>query len=252
MKGYLLGFVFLFVLFVGFTSAQQNSTNFSSVQSERVLQSCFPSYVCDEWSPCVDFLQTRACKDEQCNVRDVREVRFCQQETACQPQIICETWGECNYEEYLGNTLDGKISFGGFRSRVCRDLNNCIPNFIEESICENAYQFQLNIINECEQEFLVATNLVTKRQLAKISLASLANQRLDVVASQNEAVYCSMCYNGILDANEEKIDCGGDCKVCPVESRQLPMSAIQAVSWFLGIFFLVFLVRETRRMEQGK
>ena len=253
MKKGLIILLFVFLI-SNFSSAQQNnssnSTNMSTELAQRtILDKCFPEYECGDWSKCDDFLQTRICKDKKCNVRDVREVRFCQTKDAfCQPNIVCENWGECNYEEYLGNTFEGKISFGGFRSRVCRDFNNCIPHFIEESICQDKYEFQLVIVKECGQEFLVANNLITKKQLAKINLDSLTNKRLDIITSQNQISYCSSCYNGVLDSNEEKIDCGGDCKQCKIEIKPLvPVKFIQIIFWFFAAIFFILLLQEIAR-----
>jgi len=133
---------------------------------------------------------------------------------SCTPQIVCGEWSQCSYTGKTEDVINGRIDFTGIRERSCKDVNNCIEGFVEETTCKESFQLEFTKITECDEEYLLARNPITKSIIAKINLDSWDERNLDIIFTQSQTRYCSSCYNGLEDNNEEGLDCGGDCKPC--------------------------------------
>jgi hypothetical protein len=227
--------IFIFLLFLVPTISAQSIFTGSATK-------CFPDYTCETWGGCINGLQSRACTDERCGRREIIERRFCDK-PGCTPKIECLRWSECIYTEKIENLIQGKVGFGGYHNRICRDANNCVDSFLEERPCEEFFPLELDTVNECDENFLVALDPTSKRRLAKISLDSWDNNKLEVSFTQGEKEYCSGCYNGILDGRELKVDCGGDCQDC-VENRTFPSSLAKYAFWIFSALFSLLFFRE--------
>ncbi len=197
---------------------------------------CFPKYKCEEWSECDDGLQSRTCKDKTCGRRDIIERKFCA--VGCTPKIECEEWGQCIYTDKIEDLLLGEIKFGGYRNRVCKDINGCVENFVEESSCEESFKLDLVKVKKCNEEFLIISDSLSKKRIAEINLGRWKKNVLDITFIQKESEYCTSCYNGLKDSDEERVDCGGECKQCR-EEREFPSLAIFIISlWILSSLFV--------------
>jgi len=203
---------------------------------------CFPDYTCETWGGCIEGLQSRICSDDRCGRRDIIERRFCDK-PGCSPQIECLEWSECIYTEKIENLIQGKVGFGGYHNRICRDVKNCVDSFIEERPCEEFFPLELDTVVECNEEFLVALDPTSKRRLAKISLDSWSENKLDITFTQGEKQYCSECYNGFIDGNEINIDCGGSCQECK-KNRTFPTNIAKYAFWIFSALFSLLFVRE--------
>ncbi len=226
------GFVIFFFIFSLRVSAADNST----------MGECFPEYHCGEWAECIEGLRSRVCEDLKCGRRDIIERKFCD-ELTCKPEIKCTEWSECVYTDKTEDIFGGKIRFGGYRSRACRDLTGCVDNFNEESTCEETFDLELKEISQCNQTYMVAIDPLSGREIAKISLTAWENKRLDLIFTEGKSPYCPSCYNGIKDEEEEDIDCGGTCKECRVE-KEIPLKAFIFGFWTLSLAFLALTLRE--------
>lgn len=202
---------------------------------------CFPRYECGVWGECKDGLQSRVCEDKTCGNRDIVERSFCEKE-GCQPKIECDDWGPCFYTEKTDNLLKGKVSFGGYRNRVCRDVSGCVDSFIQEGSCEESYTLQLEELQECGGKFLEIVDPSSGRRIAKINLNSWKANKLDIAFTQGETGYCPSCYNAVKDKDEEGIDCGGNCRPCKKENRLFMISVVTL--WALSALFSLLSVRE--------
>jgi len=207
-----------------------------------VVQSadCFPEYSCGEWSQCDDDLQTRTCQDIKCNTGENIERRFCGG-SQCRPEIECTEWTPCTNTEKTTDILQGKINFQGYQQRFCKDLKECSDDFTEERACEESYKLKLEKIEECGENKIIATDPLSLRPIAKISLDSWKKQKLEISFTQGQQIYCPSCYNGIKDSNEERIDCGADCKPC--KEKHIKIFTILAVSFWAisAVFFFLFI-----------
>ncbi len=209
---------------------------------EADAAACFPNYVCGDWSDCEDGLQSRTCTDTKCGRRDIVERGFCEK-PGCRPKIECGDWGTCFYTEKSDDLIEGKVSFGGYRTRTCEDANGCVESFIQEGTCEESYNLKIDKIQECNEDFLAISDPTSQRQIAKINLQSWELNKLDIVFVQGKTEYCTDCYNAAQDNDELGIDCGGDCKPCK-EERKLPLFAVTILLWFLSALFSFLTVIE--------
>jgi hypothetical protein len=213
--------------------------------------SCFPEYRCGSWSSCIDDFQTRICEDQKCERRNLTERKLCTEIPDCDPKIKCSSWSSCIYTERINDILEGKVSAGGYKERICSDLTGCVESFLEESICDEFYNASLVKIEE-DRTFLVTVDSMTNQPVAKINLDSWKSNKLDIIFIQSTAVYPTSCYNVIKDVNEEKIDCGGPCKQC----RQASIFALSnlflmVVSWLFSAFFIFLWVIELSLIKKS-
>jgi len=203
---------------------------------------CFPDYECGIWGDCDEGLQSRICQDQRCDRRDIVERRFCHI-PGCRPEIECLEWSECIYTEKIENLIEGKIGFGGYHNRICRDVNGCVDSFTEEKACEEFFLLRMEKVVQCDKNLLVAIDPVSEREIAKIDLDSWSENRLDIVFTQGEQSFCPPCFNGIMDLGEDDIDCGGECKAC-TERIVFPAKIAMIAFWILSALFSLLFVRE--------
>lgn len=225
--------------------AQANAQN----ETDATAEKCISEYRCSEWSECQDGFRTRTCSDANCGKRDILERSFCEN-AECTPDIQCDDWGQCTYTEKTDSLIKGKVSFGGYRSRVCRDANHCVPSFIQEGSCEDSYALQLSPIEECNEKFLAVIDPSSDRKIAKINLDSFRQNRLDLSFTQGEVQYCPSCFNAIKDTNEEGVDCGGSCKPCKTETKVLYAIALIFL-WSGSLLFAFLSIREAVSLKKS-
>jgi hypothetical protein len=214
------------------------------------VENCFPNYVCQPWSECEDGLQTRICVDQKCGNRDIIERDFCDN-PGCKPKLECGSWSGCLYTEKTDDLINGKVSFGGYRTRVCEDKNGCVESFIQEGTCTEDYTLELSPVVECGQDILAVRDPAANREIAKINLNSWEYNKLDLSFVQGSSKYCPSCFNAQQDENEDGIDCGGPCKACKKESRILINSVI-LILWLGSALFTLLFIREITILRSGK
>ena len=202
---------------------------------------CFPEYICGDWSGCVDDFKIRTCEDKRCGHLDITERIFCG--TDCIPEVECTNWGQCYYTEKVNDIFNGKVHFGGYQKRICEDSTGCLNTFEEERTCEDSFDLELDIYEECGERYLATIDSKTKRPVAKINLDSWETDKLDISFTQGKVIYCEDCYNGIMDGSEKGIDCGGrDCKPC--QENKVSWNLIPVLFWVLSVLFSVLFVKE--------
>ena len=206
--------------------------------SFAAAEDCFPDYQCAPWTDCQDGFKTRICIDIACGNRDVTERSFCTT-AKCTPKVECGDWGQCTYTEKTDDLIKGKVSFGGYRTRVCDDVNDCIPRYLDTGPCKDSFQLQLSPIEECDQSLLAVIDTASNRKIAKINLERWKEGKFDLSFVQGEREYCPSCFNAVKDENEDGIDCGGNCKPCETERRYI--SYIAMTFLWLGSAIFVFL-----------
>ena len=232
----------IFLIRIDFAGSVVNVGNYNDSVSSINGAECFSEYKCEDWGECIEGLRSRVCEDIKCNRRAIIERKFCD-ELTCKPQVKCSGWSDCVYTDKTEDILGGKIKFGGYRNRVCRDATGCIDSFTEEGSCEESYDLELREVEECGQSYMAAIDPLSRKEIAKINLESWKNKRLDLIFTSGNAAYCPTCYNGIKDMNETDIDCGGDCKACTHENN-LPLGLLIYGFWFLSLVFSILIARE--------
>jgi hypothetical protein len=204
---------------------------------------CFPDYACSDWGGCIDGLESRICEDLECGRREIVERKFCTT-SDCTPQVECLRWSQCIYTERIDNLLKGEIGFGGYQNRICRDSTGCVDSFVEEKPCEDFFPVELGKVEECNEEFLVAVDPGSDRVIAKISVRDWeSEEKLNIIFTQGDTLYCPSCYNGELDPDEESIDCGPNCKEC-AKQPVFPQTSAIIAAWLLAGLFSLLAIRE--------
>ncbi len=233
--------ILLFVILFR-VSAASSSVNNTDAASLVNSAECFSEYKCEDWGECIEGLRSRTCEDTKCDRRAIIERKFCD-ELTCKPQVKCTSWSDCVYTDKTEDIFGGKIRFGGYRSRVCRDATGCIDSFTEEGSCEEFYDLELREVKECGISYMAAIDPLSRKEIAKINLDSWKNKRLDLAFTSGNTAYCPTCYNGVKDVNETDIDCGGDCRPCKAE-QNLPLGLLIYGFWFLSSVFSILILRE--------
>ncbi len=225
------------------------STGTRTETSSCELELCESDWQCTSWSQCTNGISTRQCSDiNNCNNDDspieettcgipTKENIITDQKEGCTPNVQCKNWGTCSYDGTVEEVLENNIQLTGSKKRICNDLNLCIPNYEESSSCTSNIQLKFEQKEVCGETNLIATNIETSNPASTINLESWSKNKLDVNFIQNSTVYCSTCYNGILDGAELGVDCGGDCKICKLDKNRLPVYIIW-ILWGVSIILL--------------
>jgi hypothetical protein len=212
----------------------------------RACESCVPNWQCTDFGNCTSQgVKTRECTDaNNCNTEAGKpdESVACEYGRLCVPRIYCTNWGECVYVDKVSDILGGGISYTGYQERVCYDKNLCAENYTEYQNCTSGVEIEIIRETICGEEVLTAINKNTRTPVTTLNLETLGPEKADVSFIQSSARYCPSCYNGIKDANEERVDCGGDCKPCKPESR-IPWWLIAWLLWVLSAIMLVPILK---------
>lgn len=205
--------------------------------SGRVTEgSCSPRYECDDWSSCVDGIQSRICKDVKCNSEKIIERKLCNQN--CKPDIKCDDWSGCIYLEEFDDIAKNEISFLGYRERVCSDVNGCMVGFNEFEECKDSYYVKFSLKEVCGKNYVIGVDDLGKAVTFIEANIWKDSNKLIISFDQSERKYCPSCYNGLRDSDEEGVDCGGNCKVC-VKEQGGTFNFIYMGVW--GIFIISFI-----------
>ncbi|MCU0642028.1 MAG: right-handed parallel beta-helix repeat-containing protein [archaeon] len=212
----------------------------------RVCEMCMPNWTCTDFGNCTSQgIMQRTCTDSNnCNTEAGKpdESIGCEYGRLCVPRIYCEDWGQCIYVDKVSDILQGTLSYTGYQERVCYDKNLCAENYTEYQNCTSGVELEMSKAEVCREDKLVAVNTRTNTPVTTINLESFKSNEIDVSFVQSYSVFCPHCYNGIQDAGEEGIDCGGECRLCKPESR-IPWGIIAWALWIMAALLLVPILK---------
>ncbi|MFC1666195.1 hypothetical protein ACFLZF_00590 [Nanoarchaeota archaeon] len=205
---------------------------------------CFPDYQCGVWSSCnEEGISIQTCTDIKCDQKNIINRKYCDK-LDCKPNIDCGEWGSCNYFDKINDILKKELKFKGSKKRFCFDKNGCIEDFIEEEGCSLSIPIKVEKTKWCEQE-LVEIFDSNDNLMARLQEKDLTKnyKKIDIsLIEKGLPNYCSYCFDGEKNYDEEDIDCGGaSCPEC--------IQKIDFINWgffipfFLwGIFILLNLI----------
>ena len=203
-----------------------------------LVSACTTNYVCADWSACSEGLQQRVCHDTGCGQQDITERRLCTSTGGtCTPHVICDDWTPCAYLQKTIDLFSNKISFSGIETRSCIDVNGCADNFTDEKECSDSYSVNFVKTTQCGETFITAVDAASSKPVSKISVNALMQKELNIAFLQDNFSYCSYCYDGVKDHDEEGVDCGGSCKACVAESNT--SIYLVALTWIASFIFLI-------------
>jgi hypothetical protein len=107
-----------------------------------------------------------------------------------------------------------------YKERTCVDLNGCLPDNIEVESCSINSDTEIERTKWCNEDYLniyEGDKLVARVKESEISKFNKINK---ISYTDKLPDYCSYCFDGIKNYDEEEIDCGGSCPDC-VDSTHL-------------------------------
>jgi len=150
------------------------------------------------------------CRDTDC-VNDIA----C---SSCVPDWECTDWTLCTAKYDITNTLIlSNKNFSGEQSRNCVDKRDCSIAEFEVKSCSVALPVEMRKTQWCYQDYVEIYNKETNKLVSRIkdtSSSQVKGLEIGLIETNFEG-YCSYCYDGVKNFDEEKVDCGGDnCKLC--------------------------------------
>lgn len=192
---------------------------------------CSENWEC-EWSECRGGWTIPKCKDlNDCGtLYNIPQKLECEIDGLCIPDIRCEEWGNCEIDYNFMNLVKGDISeLKGVRSRVCVDRNSCVDLRKESEDCLFGVDIYTQRFKKCGDSFIGIYNRLNGDLIAKVREGG-EDSRLDIyfVAKENEK-YCDYCFDGVMNGDEEGVDCGGSCESC---ADRYKMVEFEQVGWW--------------------
>jgi len=179
-----------------------------------------------EWNKCSGGFTTPVCKDiNSCGTKfNIPNPLKCYVESECTPNIICGEWSTCEVDYNFLSLISGAVisNLYGDKSRVCRDLNECIDDVNEVEICSTGVDIYTRRINKCGGSFIGIYDRLDNKLIASLQEGEEDNPFLNInLDNMLESKYCLYCFDGIKSGDEEKVDCGGSCKLCSDKYRRV-------------------------------
>ena len=176
------------------------------------------------------------CRDlNSCGTEyDKPGVMSCDSGVVCRPVIFCGEWSECDVDygllDLVGEEIGGLV---GVRSRICADRSGCVEPRKEVENCSMGVDIYVRRFRKCGDDFIGIYDSLNDNLIARIKEGAESESYLNIYFDdRDDSAYGDYCYDGILNANEEGIDCGGSCMSCENKYR---IRAFRKRSW-LGKF----------------
>jgi len=116
-------------------------------------------------------------------------------------QEECKKWSECKPEYDVNKIISGDFSILGKKT--------CIDNPKLKKTCSLKQYVKIQKIRYCYEDYVQ----IYDYQNNLIGRILEDSEKLDIRFTVADEEYCNFCFNGILDYDEEQIDCGG--AYCP-------------------------------------
>jgi hypothetical protein len=188
---------------------------------------CLEDWQCT-WASCIEGKTKPSCIDKNnCGTNNsLPQEVSCKFKDECKPNISCSNWSECTIDYNLLNLESSDIkTLQGKKSRICIDQNDCVIPLKEVSDCATGVDVYTRKYSKCGMNYVDVYNKLDNKLVARIDSGTQNNPYLNI--KLDEAVsftYCDYCYNGLLDGDEVRIDCGGSCISC--EKKRGPIDLL--------------------------
>ncbi len=207
---------------------------------------CEESWHCD-WKECDEENMTYAYNCVDLNDCETNLKKPVKERCFCVTKWSCEDWGECETfysADYIFDT--GKVTgeYAKKKERNCVDLNNCEDKRNEYMTCGEKKSIVLKEAEWCGDSYTRIVDSDTNSLIGRMK-TTMKNDvtRVDIgILFDGEEGYCSNCFNNFRDANEEDIDCGGECRPCKETSNYVV--DISQITWII-LFVITFLLSAT-------
>lgn len=215
--------------------------NIKAVESD-----CEEDWVC-YWSPCNEYYykHPKDCVDEnRCRTNlNYPEPRKC----TCKPEFNCTEWGECYADYNLKDLVEGRVIVEGKQERICVDPTLCVQHLATESRpCDMNVPVEIKKAEWCNEDYIEVYDKGTGKLVSRIKeSADLTRLQLSLMPTSVEG-YCSYCFDGVMNYNEEGVDCGGSCMACVEEYKDnflLVKAVIEVLITFALAYFAYMLIK---------
>ena len=142
----------------------------------------------------------------------------------CESNYVCSNWSECEVSYSFEDLIEGVEQISGKRKSFCEDLNGCSSPYYNESECVVVLDIYAEEKSWCGEDFVWIYDRESDDLLARIRDNRLDENPFLNIDFLGEVGNCDYCFDGVLNGDEEGVDCGGSCGVCVVEFFE--------VSWF--------------------
>jgi len=132
----------------------------------------------------------------------------------CNPNYAPGEWSKCEVTYNLDDLVEEELTLEGTKSRVLEDLNKCAPNKLETEKCSTKELVSLKKVEKCSKKYLEIRDQDNKL-VSRVELSDSKELTIEFLLGDIE--YCSYCYNGIKDFDEDGVDCvnsGDSCPTC--------------------------------------
>jgi len=177
---------------------------------------CQENWQC-EWSACTDGFSVPDCVDlSGCNTKyDLPQKLDCRGMNSCVPDVICSEWSNCEVNYNFDGLNDGVYKLNGVKSRICEDENRCVISRQETRDCSVSVDIYTERFSKCGKDFVAVYDRLSKGLVARIEENKGDNPYLNInFDDRGVGEYCDYCFDGVLDGDEEMVDCGGSCEKC--------------------------------------
>jgi len=224
-------------------------------QIEAIFSNCTEDWQC-EWSECSSkyYKYPFNCFD----VNECTTNLYYPSPKKCYCVVLpnCTEWEECIVDYSHEDVLRGNYILQGMQKRYCNDSNHCLKHqFEERRICNLTVPVEIKKVERCHSEYLNIYETKTNKLVATFKEQRLANMsKLFVMFTPTDSEgYCSYCYDGIKNYDEEGVDCGGpNCPVCVPKYKDLfwLWKLLAELIVLSAIVYLAFSLENARREPQ--
>jgi hypothetical protein len=197
---------------------------------------CIEDWEC-EWGGCNNGASTPDCKDlNNCGTRyDIPEELPCEKIGKCVPEIECDQWSACEVDyDFIDLIGDGSVDLQGLKSRTCVDNNKCVYPQKELEKCSVSVDIYTENFEKCGEEYIGVYDSLDSELLAILERGVGANKYLNIYFSEKQDIMCSYCFDGVVNGDEDDIDCGGSCGSC--DGYKITVYKESFWDWFRGLF----------------
>lgn len=192
----------------------------SPIRVQRCDGTCIEDWGC-EWSACKNGVSVPKCNDvNKCGTSyNIPKELSCEARGECIPDVVCGGWTECSVDYNFLDLVesDGISQLTGSKTRSCIDKEGCVSTQKEEQACSVSVDIYTKKFERCGEVYIGIYSILDDSVLAILKEGSEDKPSLNIYFDDQESIYCDYCFDGVMNGDEDDVDCGGSCKKCKVE-----------------------------------
>lgn len=220
---------------------------------------CVPDWEC-RYTPCDEsgykYVIAGTCEDvNECGTDEGKPDR---EECDCIPEYECEDWEECKVDYDIHNIFHYEPLIKGTEYRTCVETTNCEleeDEIIERRECSLVLPIRLARAEWCFEQYIEIYDASTDELVSRIKESSVQGiSKLDIAFTITEFKgYCSYCFDGVKNFDEEEVDCGGPgCPACVDKGTYTNYLYYVKLSlwWLLALLIVFFIIKNRDKVKR--